>query len=295
MMKKLFQWLAALFLAAALALTASGCGGKKQEALPAGSALTVRILDIGQGDAMLLSKDGEWALIDSGDVDHRPEMKKYLKDYGVKKLSKVIITHPHADHVGGMYAVFQAAEIGEIWDSAVPAATNTYRTYLKQIKARNIPFHKAEAGDVIPLFKDVEFRVAGPVKRITEGKKKTPDLNNNSIVGRLTYGGFSMLFTGDAEKAEERTILESGAELRSDVLKAGHHGSRTSTSKEFLRAVSPKAAVISAGAGNSYGLPHKETLTALEKAGVSVYRTDRDGTVTITSDGSESFTIKKEK
>ena len=112
-MKKLFQWLAALFLAAALALTASGCGGKKQEALPAGSALTVRILDIGQGDAMLLSKDGEWALIDSGDVDHRPDMKRYLKEYGVKKLSKVIITHPHADHVGGMYAVFQAAEIGE--------------------------------------------------------------------------------------------------------------------------------------------------------------------------------------
>lgn len=297
MMRLFWRWLAACVLSLFMALGAAGCSSPQEDALaPGGSELTVRVLDIGQGDAILLSKDGQWALIDSGDVDHRPEMKRYLKDYGVETLSKVIITHPHADHVGGMLAVFQTADVKEIYDSGVPTTTNTYRTYLKQIKARNIPFHVVKAGDVIPLFQDVNFEVVAPVKTLTEGKKKTPDLNNNSIVGRLVYGRSAMLFTGDAEKDEEKTILESGADIRSAVLKVGHHGSQTSSSDAFLRAVAPGAAVLSAGAGNSYGLPHKKALDRLAKAGVEhVYRTDRDGTVTFTTDGSGAFRVTAEK
>lgn len=298
MMRLFWRWLAACVLSLFMALGAAGCSpGQKAEA-PAqgGSELAVRVLDIGQGDAILLSKDGQWALIDAGDVDHRPDMKRYLKAYGVDTLSKVIITHPHADHVGGMLAVFQTTDVKEIYDSGVPTTTNTYRTYLKQIKARNIPFHVVKAGDVIPLFKDVNFEVAAPVKTLTEGKKKTPDLNNNSIVGRLVYGRSAMLFTGDAEKEEEETILESGADIRCAVLKVGHHGSRTSSSDAFLRAAAPGAAVLSAGAGNSYGLPHKQALDRLAKAGVEhVYRTDRDGTVTFTTDGSGAFRVTAEK
>lgn len=119
-------------------------------------------------------------------------------------------------------------------------------------------------------------------------------MNNNSIVGRLTYGGFSMLFTGDAEKEEERTILDGGAKLQSDVLKVAHHGSKTSSSAAFLKAVSPKLALISAGAGNSYGLPHNVTLKTLGKAGIKVLRTDQDGTITITTDGS-GYEVTKSK
>ncbi len=296
MIQLFFRWLAACLLAVSLAFGASGCGasggGEKSAAAAGGSELAIHVLDIGQGDAILLSKDGQWALIDSGDVDHRPEMKKYLKEYGVDELSKVIITHPHADHVGGMLAVFQTVKVGEIYDSGVATTTNTYRTYLKQIKAKNIPFHVVKAGDVIPLFPDVAFEVAAPVRTITEGKKNRPDLNNNSIVGRLVYGESTMLFTGDAEKEEERTILDSGADIRSGVLKVGHHGSKTSSSSDFVAAVAPKAAVLSAGAGNSYGLPHKAALDRLRKGGVShIYRTDQDGTVTFTTDGSGDFKV----
>ncbi len=298
MFQKLFRWLAACVLALSMALGAAGCGAGKDEApaSPAGSELAIRVLDIGQGDAILLSKDGKWALIDSGDVDHRPQMKKYLKDYGVSELSAVIITHPHADHVGGMLAVFQTAKVDAVYDSGVPTSTNTYRTYLKQIKAKEIPFHVVKAGDVIPLFDGVEFQVAAPVKTITEGKQKKPDLNNNSIVGRLVYGRSAMLFTGDAEKAEEETILDSGADLRSSVLKVGHHGSKTSSSAPFVKAVGADVAVLSAGAGNSYGLPHKAALDRLTKNGVShIFRTDQDGTVTFTTDGSGAFTVYTDK
>lgn len=125
-------------------------------------------------------------------------------------------------------------------------------------------------------------------------QKGNSDFNNNSIVGRLTYGSFSMLFTGDAEKEEEATILKQGGALKSDVLKVGHHGSRTSSSPAFLKAVSPKDAFISCGQGNDYGHPHKVTLQKLEKAKINIYRTDRNGTVTLTTDGSK-YQITKER
>lgn len=297
-MKRWIRWVFYTVLALCLALGTAGCGeGRAEEAAPAGgSELAIRVLDIGQGDAVLLSKDGRWVLIDSGDVDHRPEMKRYLQQYGVERLDKVIITHPHADHVGGMLAVFQTVPVGEIYDSGVPTTTNTYRTYLKQVKERNIPFHVVKPGDVIPLFADVNFEVVAPVTTITEGKKKKPDLNNNSIVGRLVYGRSAMLFTGDAEKKEEETILASGAQLRSAVLKVGHHGSKTSSTTEFVRAVGASTAVLSAGAGNSYGLPHQQALDRLAQGGVQhLFRTDRDGTVTFTTDGSGTFTVYTEK
>ncbi len=298
-MKRWLRWVLYTILALFLALGAAGCGeGRAEERTSAsgGSELAIRVLDIGQGDAMLLSKDGRWVLIDSGDVDHRPQMKKYLQDYKVEKLDKVIITHPHADHVGGMYAVFQTVPVGEIYDSGVPATTNTYRTYLKQVKERNIPFHVVKQGDVIPLFEGVEFQVVAPVTTITEGKQKRPDLNNNSIVGRLVYGRSAMLFTGDAEKKEEDSILASGANLKSTVLKVGHHGSKTSSSPDFVRAVGANAAVLSAGAGNSYGLPHQAALNRLSEGGVkTILRTDRDGTVTFTTDGSGAFKVYTEK
>lgn len=297
-MRRVLYWLVSLIAACMLLLGATGCRGERADgpgaAAPGGSPLNIRMLDIGQGDAILLEKDGEWALIDSGDVDHRPQMKAYLKEYGVTRLSKVIITHAHADHVGGMLAVFQTVKVGEIYDSGVPTTTNTYRTYLKQIQAKKIPFHTIKTGDTITLFPGVDFQVAGPVKVLKEGKSGKPDLNNNSIVGRLVYGNFSMLFTGDAEKEEEKSILAVGKDLKSQVLKVGHHGSKTSSSAVFLRAVSPELALISAGAGNSYGLPHPVTLKTLEKAGVRTLRTDRDGTITLTTDG-QGYTVTARK
>ena len=295
-MKSFWKRLAAGFLLAAAAAGLAGCGEETKAAgeTGGGGELAIHVLDIGQGDATLLSKDGKWVLIDSGDVDHRPQMKEYLKQYGVSTVSKVIVTHPHADHMGGMLAVFQTAEIEDIYDDGVPTTTNTYRTYLKNIKAKNIRYHKVGAGDTIPLFDGVNFEVLAPVKTI-KNERGEADLNNNSVVGRLVYGNFAMMFTGDAEAEEEKTILNAGAAVKSDILKVGHHGSRTSSSAAFVKAVAPKIGIISLGAGNSYGHPHVKTLKTLEKHKVEIFRTDRDGTVTVTTTGSGDFQIQKQR
>ena len=294
-MKRIFQWIAAFIFVIGTGLFSAGCGDAAkggETTVNGGSELSIHVLDIGQGDATLISKDGKWVLIDSGDVEHRPQMKEYLKQYGISNLSKVIVTHPHADHMGGMLAVFQTVSIEEIYDDGIATSTNTYRTYLKNIKAKNVKYHKAKAGDHIALFDGVDFAVLAPVKELKDSKGEA-DLNNNSICGRLSYGNFSMMFTGDAEEVEEKTILGNGGSLKSDVLKIGHHGSRTSSSAAFVKAVSPKLGVISLGAGNSYGHPHAKTLKTMEKYGVEILRTDRDGTITIKSTGSGNFTVTK--
>lgn len=301
--KNLMKFLAVLFLSLSLTTAFSACGSaapsassggaKTSASAKGGSQLTVRMLDIGQGDAFLLEKDGKFVMIDTGDIEHRDQIVALLHKYKVKEISKIIITHPHADHLGGMNAIFKNFKVDAIYDDGMPAGTGSYKNYLKQIKEKKIPYHVLKAGDEVDFFNGVKFNVLGPVKVIKD-QKGNSDFNNNSIVGRLTYGSFSMMFTGDAEQEEEKTILGKGGTLKSDVLKVGHHGSRTSTSPAFLKAVSPKNAFISCGQGNDYGHPHKVTIDKLEKAKVQIYRTDRNGTVTLTSDGS-SYRIEKER
>lgn len=296
--QKIYKMIIALVLCLTVGLALTGCGSSTaasstgNAAKEKGSKLLVRMLDIGQGDSFLLEKDGKFVLIDAGDIEHRDAIVQLLKKYQVKSLSKVIITHPHADHLGGMQAIFKNFKVESIYDDGMPANTSSYKNYLKQIEANKIPYKALKAGDELTFFDGVKYKVLGPVKKITN-QKGNSDFNNNSIVGRLTYGNFSMLFTGDAEKEEEQSILSQKGTLKSDVLKAGHHGSRTSTSPDFLKAVSPKEVFISCGQGNDYGHPHKETMSKLEKAKVHIYRTDRDGTVTLTTSGSD-YTIKKE-
>lgn len=304
--KKILKILMTLVLSLSVGLALSGCGGgsaassgtpkagtAKTVKTASGTGLTVRMLDIGQGDAFLLEKDGKFVMIDTGDIEHRDQIVALLHKYQVKEISKIIITHPHADHLGGMNAIFKNFKVDAIYDDGMPANTGSYKNYLQQIKSRKIPYHVLKAGDELDFFDDVKFHVLGPVSVIKD-QKGNSDFNNNSIVGRLTYGNFSMLFTGDAEKEEEATILKKGGTLKSDVLKVGHHGSRTSSSPAFLKAVSPKDAFISCGQGNDYGHPHKVTLQKLEKAKINIYRTDRNGTVTLTTDGSK-YQISKER
>lgn len=301
--KNLMKFLAVLLLSLSLTAAFSACGSaassassggaKTSTSAKGGSQLIVRMLDIGQGDAFLLEKDGKFVMIDTGDIEHRDQIVALLHKYKVKEISKIIITHPHADHLGGMNAIFKNFKVDAIYDDGMPAGTGSYKNYLKQIKEKKIPYHVLKAGDEVDFFDGVKFNVLGPVKVIKD-QKGNSDFNNNSIVGRLTYGSFSMMFTGDAEQEEEKTILGKGGTLKSDVLKVGHHGSRTSTSPAFLKAVSPKNAFISCGQGNDYGHPHKVTIDKLEKAKVQIYRTDRNGTVTLTSDGS-SYRIEKER
>ena len=299
--QKLYKILIAFILAVSVGLALSGCGGST--AASSGTAakansgksstLTVRMLDIGQGDSFLLEKDGKFVLVDTGDIEHRDAIVQLLKKYHVKTISKIIITHPHADHLGGMNAIFKNFKVESIYDDGMPSGTASYKNYLKQIEANKIPYKSLKAGDELNFFDGVKFKVLGPVKKIKD-QKGNSDFNNNSIVGRLIYGNFSMMFTGDAEKEEEASILSQKGTFKSDVLKVGHHGSRTSTSPDFLKAVAPKEAFISCGQGNDYGHPHKVTVDKLNKTKVHIYRTDRDGTVTLTTTGKE-YTIQKER
>lgn len=304
--KKVLKILMALVLSLSVGLALAGCGGSgsaassgakasatKTTQAAAGTGLTIRMLDIGQGDSFLLEKDGKFVMIDTGDIEHREQIVSLHHKYKVKEISKIIITHPRADHLGGMNAIFKNFKVDAIYDDGMPANTGSYKNYLQQIKSRKIPYHVLKAGEDLEFFDGVKFHVLGPVSVIKD-QKGNSDFNNNSIVGRLTYGSFSMLFTGDAEKEEEATILKQGGTLKSDVLKVGHHGSRTSSSPAFLKAVSPKDAFISCGQGNDYGHPHKVTLQKLEKAKINIYRTDRNGTVTLTTDGSK-YQITKER
>lgn len=305
-----FSCLAAFGLA--LMLLLGGCGTNTSQGHDGGTqrasaaavtdsdkALHVSMLNVGQADATLIQYKGKNMLIDTGDVDSRDALVKQLKDKKVKTLDVVLITHPHGDHLGGMAALFKAFPIKQIYDNGQAANTAMYKNYLKNIKAKNIAYKALKKGDTITLGDDVKFAVLSPgkpfTKENTQGVSESGLTNDNSIVCKMTYGTFSIMFTGDAQKEVEEQLLKNykGAELQANVLKVGHHGSKTSSSPAFVAAVKPTDATISCGVNNQYKFPHKPTLDTLKKYHVNVYRTDKDGIISIISDGS-SYEIKKE-
>lgn len=255
------------------------------------SVLTVKVLDIGQGDAILVRAAGQTVLIDSGDIPERERLMAYLAKENITVLDKVIITHPHADHLGGMPRVFEKIRVKEIYDSGQTHNSSLYKQYLTGVKNHKIPFKIAAAGETINLGNDISLKILSPEKPYITGSKS--DLNNNSIVVKLVFKNFSMLFTGDIEaEAESRLVKKYGAELKSSILKSPHHGSRTSSTTNFLKAVNPKAVIISVGTNNSYNHPNEVTLKRYDSHKIEIYRTDTDKTITVSSDGN-SYTISK--
>lgn len=251
--------------------------------------LKIEMLDIGQGDATLIQTKSQTIMIDTGDVDKRDDLINLLKARNIKTIDKLIITHPHADHIGGAYALFKNFEVKAVYDNGQPTTTKTYRTYLKLIEANNIKYQQITAGDQLDFGDGVIFKVLSPTKQMIEAED---DLNNNSIIGQLKYKDFTMLFTGDAEKEAESSMVKTyGNQLASLVLKSPHHGSRTSSSSAFLKAVQPQTVLISVGVGNEYGHPHKQVLDRYEDNNITVYRTDKNGSISIFSDGSKSYKI----
>lgn len=256
--------------------------------------LYVHCLDIGQGDAILIEWRGRWTMVDTGDVEHRAQIADYLDWYNVKRLDQLIITHPDGDHLGGAYAVLRHVPVGRVYDNGQEKLNYMYRTYLRTLARTGVPRTTAKKDDVIDLGDGATLTLMGPPEPLLTRKGGKADYNNNSIVAMLAYGEFRMLLTGDAEKEEEAWLVEQyGDRLRATVLKVGHHGSYTSSSAAFLRRVQPQVAVISCGRNNSYGFPHKEPLARLREIGAAVHRTDRDGTVTVLTDG-KSLAVRKE-
>lgn len=251
----------------------------------ASGTLEVYFFDVGQGDSELIRlPGGENILIDAGTSSTEDELVGELRSLGAETLDLVVATHPHADHIGGMAAVIDAFDVRQvvmprISESDTPT-TKTYENLLQSIADKGLTITPAEPGDELLSSGGAVLTVLAP------NGEDYGDLNNYSVVLRLTYGEDSFLFTGDAEEASEEEMLSLDWPLTATVLKCGHHGSETSTSPAFLDAVSPQYAVISCGVDNDYGHPDAVTLEKLEAAGAEVFRTDRQGTILASTDGS---------
>ncbi|NFM31743.1 MBL fold metallo-hydrolase [Clostridium botulinum] len=237
--------------------------------------LKVHYIDVGQGDSILVQTKDKNILIDAGTRKSSDNLINYLKKQHIKKLDYVIATHPHEDHIGGMPKVIDEFEISNFYAPKKTANTKIFKDMILQLKKKNLKINIAKKG--ISLDSSLDF--LAPVKDNYE------NTNDSSAVVKLTHGNTKFLFTGDAEKTSEKDILNSNEDLSSNVLKVGHHGSHSSSSKEFLDKINPKIAIISCGKNNDYGHPHKETMKELKKRNIEVYRTDIDGTILLTSDG----------
>lgn len=252
-----------------------------------GGNLRVYALDVGQGDGFLvISPQGKTVLIDAGPTDAGDEVVAALRNHGVKELDLIVATHPHADHIGGMKKVFDTFRVKKLLDSGQTYGTATYEKLLNEVKENKVSYVKALRGQMIELDSGVKFEVLNPGKQlITDIRSGGSVQNANSVVLRLTYGEFAMLFTGDAEFETEDQMMKAGANLQANVLKIGHHGSRHATSGKFLTTVGPQFAIISVGEGNDYGHPSQLTLDRLKKANIKTLRTDLSGEIEIFSDG----------
>ncbi len=257
--------------------------------IPGASAgeLVVHFLDVGQGDSIAIqSPSGTWALIDAGEeAAGRQVVVPYLKGQGVAQLELVVMTHPHADHIGGLLEVVGKLPIRSIIADGQIHTSATYERLLLAIRDKNIPFSLARKGQMHDLGGGAVLTVLHPKALVYD------NLNNNGVVTRLDFGAVSLLFTGDVEVPVEQELLHSGAKVASQVLKVGHHGSETSTSAPFVGRVGPAVAVISAGEGNRYGHPAAGVVQRLQSQSVRVYRTDQHGTVVVRTDGKTTLTI----
>ncbi|HEX2950008.1 MAG TPA: MBL fold metallo-hydrolase [Armatimonadota bacterium] len=243
------------------------------------SSFTLTVIDVGQGDSILLQTGTKTMLVDAGDGEHGDTVVDYLSKANVKQIDLLVATHPHEDHIGGMAGVLAAFPVKQVWDSGFNQGSHTQQEFLQTIHDKNISYQNPRAGDTINLG-DSHIAVLAPVGGLLHDTDS--DANNNSIVLRVSYGKVSVLLTGDMEEAERGTV---STWPRSTVLKVAHHGSHNGTDAQFVREISPSLAVISCGLNNPFGHPHASTLAALHAAGVPVKITKDDGNVIITSDG----------
>lgn len=246
------------------------------------SGLIVYFLDVGQADCTLIQlPNGEEVLIDAGNYGDGSYIKNYLKNLNVDDIEYFILTHPHEDHIGSAKEIINNFTVKKIYMPDVLASSNLYESTMLAIENKDIETIFAKPGLIIIDSPGLKLELLSPKSMYYS------ELNEYSAVARLEYDNTSFLFTGDAESVSELEMLGGGFNLDSDVLKVGHHGGRTSSSIDFLKAVTPEYSIISCGEDNSYGHPHIETLNRLSDIGSEIYRTDELGTIVAVSNGKD--------
>lgn len=295
MKKKIIPAIPAAVLAVGATVFAVGCGPARLEeyayrlldfadmfadtgVFEGEGALRAYYLDVGQGDSEFIElPDGRTMLIDASEASQAENIEEFIRSRGVSRIDYAVITHPHSDHYGGMKTIINDFDIGEIY---MPDAVNSAKGFtalLEAIGDKGVPVTQAKAGVSIAGGEGLSIDFIAP------NSGEYDDLNDYSAVVKLSYGNTSFLFMGDAETLSEREIT---ADVKCDVIKVGHHGSKSSSGAEFVKRTSPDYAVISVGRDNQYGLPKDEIIKRWENAGAEVLRTDMDGTVAFASDGS---------
>ena len=257
--------------------------------------LHITMLSVGQGESLLIRfPKGETMLVDSGGYLHdtgrdfgQMTLGPALGKLGVHGIDCLVMTHSHPDHIGGMAFVARTIPVNEFWETVQGGSGEQYKQLRAALADRHIPRRPLAAGDEFTFAGGVKLTVLSPPRDVVNRRHSANEVDENeeSLVFRLCFGSFSMLFTADTGFPTEERMLEDKADLASTVLKAGHHGSRFSTSELLLGRVSPSVALISAGRGNSFGLPARQTLERLKRRGIKTWRTDLDGTIELTSDG----------
>lgn len=253
-----------------------------EETSPTNELLSITYIDVGQGDSAYIQfPNGKTILIDAGESTAFEKITNSIDSSKTTNIDVIVATHPHADHIGSFSSIIKNYSVGKIYMPKATSNSNTFETLLQTIAEHNLKITEAKNGVTIDIDPLVTVEILSPIS------KEYEDTNNYSIVIKITYEDTSFLFTGDAEILVEEEMVAKNIDLKADVLKVGHHGSNTSTSSAFLRKVRPTYAIISVGVDNSYGHPKQRVLDRLADFGITVYRTDELGSITLTSDGTE--------
>ncbi len=263
--------IAGFFLIFVMSLLSLPLKAKAQEA-------KIHVLDVGEGLAVLLESDGEYMMYDGGGRDHSSKVVAYLKQQGVDEIHQIVASHYDEDHIAGLIGVLRTTQVDHVYGPDYTVDTATYASFMRALRDNGLSVTTPSQADTFAL---------GSCEVTVLSKANVVALNENdySVVLRVVCGDTAIILTGDATAESEQEILNSGLELKSQILVAGHHGSSSSTSEAFLQAVSPDTVVISVGSDNTYGHPTKKVMNRLEQANIHVLRTDDQGDLTIYSDG----------